>query len=409
MEQQQADSEQPAQPITKSKKRFGTGTLLSVAVVVGLGAFVLGTRMDQLTLLVSASQNKGLTTTLNYTELQTVYDKLRQKYDGPLDGDKLIEGAKKGLVAAAEDPYTVYFTAKEAEEFSHSLEGTFSGIGAELDKRDSQIIIAATLDDSPARSSGLQANDKIVSVNGQDTAAWSIEQAVSKIRGEAGTSVKLTILRGQEVKEFSIIRAQITAPSVKWEVTADNIGYMRISQFNKTTTGLATTAAQEFKAKGVKGIVLDLRGNGGGYLSAAREVASLWLDDKVVVLEKRGDQVIDTLRSDTSPVVAGISTLVLVDGGSASASEIVAGALRDNGAARLVGVKTFGKGSVQDIVDGLPKSGELKVTIAKWYTPAGKNISAEGIAPDVEVSISDDDRKADRDPQKDKAFALVKQ
>lgn len=391
----------------KNKKRFGLGTLLAVVLIVALVSFVFGTRANNLSVLISDSQNKQLPENLDYSSVEEVYDRLREKFDGKLDATKLLDGAKKGLVEATGDPYTVYFTDEEGKEFMNDLEGTFSGIGAELDKRDTRLFIVSTLDDSPARKAGLLANDTIVKVNDQDTADWSTDKAVSEIRGEKGTTVKLTILRDQELKEFSIVRQEIITPSVKWEV-ADNIGYLRISRFAETNTiDLATQAAEDFKAKGVKGVVLDLRGNGGGYLEAAQKISSLWLQDKTVVQERRDEQVVDTLRSGSSPSLAGMPTVVLVDGGSASASEIVAGALRDNNAAQLVGVKTFGKGSVQEI-EKLSSTGQLKVTVAKWFTPNGKNISKEGIAPDVEVKISDENLKNNQDPQKDKAFELLK-
>jgi carboxyl-terminal processing protease len=246
-------------------------------------------------------------------------------------------------------------------------------------------------------------------VNDESTSGWSIEKAVSKIRGKKGTTVKLTIIRGEEApRDISITRSTITDPSVKYEVTAENIGVMRISRFGESETArLAAQAANEFKAKNVKGIIVDLRGNGGGYLIAAQQIASLWLKDKVVVTERSGGKVIDTLRSsDDSAILEGIPTVVLVDGGSASASEILAGALSDNGAAKLVGQKTFGKGSVQTIED-LLSGGQLKVTVAKWYTPKGKNINKEGIKPDTEVVPTADDIAAQRDVQKTKAIEII--
>lgn len=389
-----------------TKHRITIGTASLVTVIVAIAAFVIGGRTNDIASWIANSQNRSVASNLNYSEVEQVYDKLREKFDGKLDTSKLLEGAKKGMVEAAGDPYTTYFTKEEAEQFLHDLEGTFSGIGAELDRRDGQLMVVSTLDDSPARKAGLQANDKIAKVNDQDTSSWSIDKAVSQIRGEKGTTVKLAIVRDRDLKEFSIVRAEIVTPSVKWEIK-DNIGYLRIARFaESSTTELATKAAQEFKAKGVRGVVLDLRGNGGGYLSAAKDIASLWLDNKVIVQERRDGQITDTLRAGNQPILGGIPTAVLVDSGSASASEIVAGALHDNGAAKLVGIKTFGKGSVQEIAN-LPNGGGLKVTIAKWYTPNGKNISTEGIAPDVEVKISDDEIKNSRDPQKDKAFELL--
>lgn len=409
----QQNSEQPQsnqEPVrlNKQKRRFGLGTLIGAVLVVAVASFIIGTRSQEILAGFSGSQNKNLAQDLDYTSLEQVYDKLRESYDGQLDQAKLLEGAKKGLVDAAGDPYTVYFTDEEAQKFLGDLEGKFSGIGAELDQKDDNLIVLSTLDDSPARKSGLQRGDVIAKVNDQDTVNWSIDKAVSEIRGEKGTTVKLTVLRGQELKDFSIVRAQIVNPSVRYEVTGDKIGILRISRFAENdTVALAKRAAEEFKKQGVRGIVFDLRGNGGGYLNAAQDIASLWLENKVIVQERRGNKVVDTLNSNGDALLKGMPTVVLIDGGSASASEIVAGALHDHGAAKLVGAKTFGKGSVQQI-DKLGLGGQLKVTIAKWFTPNGKNISKEGIEPDVKVELSDQDLKDERDPQKDKALEILK-
>jgi carboxyl-terminal processing protease len=404
-------AEKEALPRPQKKVRtVKLSTVILVGIIIASTAFIAGMRANDVVVALGNSQNKNAPSSLNFSSVQTVYDQLRQKYDGKLDVQKLIDGAKKGMVEATGDPYTVYFTDSEAKQFFGDLEGKFTGIGAELDKRNNQLVITSTLDDSPARKAGLLAGDAIVKVNDEDTSTWSIEQAVSKIRGDKGTTVKLGIVRDGKLQEFSIARDEIVTPSVTYSVDSDNIGYLRISRFAESdTTTLAAKAAQEFKDKGVKGVVLDLRGNGGGYLTAAQDVASLWLGgDKTIVQERRDTVVQDTLRSNNStPPLVGIPTVVLVDGGSASASEIVAGALRDNNAAKLVGVKTFGKGSVQDLLP-LSSGGELKVTIAKWYTPSGKNINKEGIKPDVEIKIGDDDLKNSRDPQKDKAYEFVK-
>lgn len=392
------------------KKRFSFATLVSVTAIVAVGSFIGGTRASTLLaqFTVANSQNRQLDTTLNLSSVQDVYDTLRSRFDGKLDPAKLVDGAKKGLVEAAGDPYTVYFTDSEAKQFLSDLDGTFTGIGAELDRRDNHIIVVSTLDDSPAKKAGLQANDILLKVNDQDASTWSTDKTVSMIRGDKGTTVKLAVVRGQEQKEFSIVRDQIINPSVKSEVTGDNIGYLRISRFADTDTAtLSLKAAEGFKAKNVRGVILDLRGNGGGYVTAARAVASLWLRNKVVVEQRRDNVVVETQRSDDNAPLEGIPTIVLVDGGSASASEIVSGALHDNNAATLVGQKTFGKGSVQDM-PSISSGGILKVTIAKWYTPKGKNIHKEGIMPDVVVPISDDDIKNGRDPQKDKAIDLLK-
>lgn len=390
-----------------SKKAISMPMFAGSLVAVALTGFVIGTRTESAALSELISQKQG-PSELDLSSVQSAYDVLRNKYDGQLDTEKLIEGAKRGLVEATGDPYTTYFSDEEAKAFFDDLEGQFSGIGAELAKRDNKLFIVSTIDGSPALEAGLRANDVIVGVDGEDASAWSIEKAVSEIRGEKGTAVKLTILRDQEVKEFSIVRDTITNPSVTSEITEDNIGVLRISRFGESETyTLARQAAENFKDKQVKGVVVDLRGNGGGYLNAAQQVSGLWLDNKVVVTERRDGKVVDTLKSGRGAILEGVPTVVLVDGGSASASEILAGALKDNDAATLVGEKTFGKGSVQT-VEQLSSGGQLKVTIAKWYTPNGRNISQQGIEPDKKVSVSADDLSAGDDPQKDAALEIIR-
>jgi carboxyl-terminal processing protease len=393
----------------KQVRTVRLSTTIVIGIVVAIVAYVGGMRSDQFMIQFGNSQNKNAPAQLDFSSVQSVYDKLRGDFDGQIDAQKLIDGAKKGMVEAAGDPYTEYFTDSEAKQFLGDLEGKFSGIGAELDKRNNQLIISSTIDNSPAKKAGLQPGDAIMKVNDEDTTGWSIEQGVAKIRGDKGTTVKLSIVRDNQPQDISIVRDDIVTPSVTHSIDSNNIGYLRITRFAEgDTSTLAKQAAQEFKDKNVKGIVLDVRGNGGGYLTAAQDIASLWLKDgTTIVQERRGSAVQETLKANGDAILNGIPTTVLVDGGSASASEIVAGALHDNNAAKLVGEKTFGKGSVQQI-ENMSGGGELKVTVAKWYTPNGKNINKEGIQPDEKVSISDDDLKNNRDPQKDKAIELVK-
>lgn len=386
------------------KKAVSLPMVIAITLVVAGTGFVVGTRWTT----IQAAVLTGRSSVLDLSSLQSLYDTLRTKYDGNLDTEKLIDGARHGLVEAAGDPYTVYFNAKEASEFQNDLDGTFSGVGAELGKRDEKLIIVSTLDGSPAQRSGLQSGDVILKVNDQDSSQWSVDKAVSQIRGEKGTTVKISVTKTDGLlKDYTITRDVITDPSVTHEVV-DGVGIMRISRFgDKETVDLATKAAEDFKSQNVRGVVVDVRGNGGGYLDTAPGVAGLWLRDKVVVTERRAGKITETLRTGKDAVLEGVPTIVLVDGGSASASEILAGALRDNKAARLVGQKTFGKGSVQTLQD-LSDGGQLKVTIAKWYTPAGKNISAEGINPDVEIAITAENLTSGQDPQRDKALELLK-
>lgn len=342
--------------------------------------------------------------TLDLDSVQRTYAKLQQNYDGKLDNAKLIEGANRGMVAAAGDQYTLYFDHKEAQEFDNDLEGSFEGIGAELDKKEGKLVVVSPLAGSPAEKSGIKAQDIIIRVDGSDTADWSIDKAITRIRGKSGTKVALTVLRDGELKDISVTRAKIESPSVKQEIK-NGVGVITISRFGKDTTTRARKAAHDLREAGVQKVVLDLRGNGGGYLDAAQGVASLWLKEGAfIVQERKGNKVEQTITATGDAVLQGIPTVVLIDKGSASASEIVAGALHDNGVAQLVGEKSFGKGSVQTVLD-LDSGAKLKVTIAKWYTPKGKNISKQGITPDVTVLYGDS--TPENDAQLNKALALL--
>jgi len=260
----------------------------------------------------------------------------------------------------------------------------------------------------PAEKAGLKAKDIIAQINGQSTTGLTIDDAVGKIRGPKDTEVTLDIIRNNtEQLKLKITRDSIKIASVKYEIMDGNIGYIRISQFSDDTVQLATQAAQKFKDAGVKGIVLDLRSDPGGLLDAAVGVSSLWLPQgKTILQEKRGGVVETTYTATGGDLLQGIKTVALIDGGSASASEITAGALHDNGAATLMGEKSFGKGSVQQIIN-LGDGSELKVTIAHWFTPKGQTINKTGISPDKTVELSDADAKAGNDVQKQAALDFL--
>lgn len=401
-EEKQIETPPQSRASRKPRKSVSLKTCILIAIVVALGAFAAGTRSTD---ILASMNGKGTPGRLDVSSLQEVYATLNAKFDGKLDAQKLIDGAKHGMVAAAGDPYTVYMSPDEAKEFNNSLNGTFEGIGAEL-KKDDKLVVVSTIDGSPAQKAGLLSGDVILKVNDEASDAWTVDKAVTKIRGEKGTTVKLSVLRGVETKEFTITRDQITDPSVKSTVTADNIGVMTISRFDENTANLAKLAAQDFKSKNVKGVIVDLRGNGGGLRDSAVSIAGIWMNNRTVMTERVNGKVTETLNTNNDAILAGVPTIVLIDGGSASASEILAGALKDNGVAMLLGVKSFGKGSVQTI-ENLSNGGVLKVTIARWYTPNGKNINKEGINPDTEVKISDDDVKAGKDTQKEAAITKL--
>lgn len=389
----------------KATKQVSQTTLFVAIALAAVVAFVAGTRSDQLMAAIGPVFGvKTSADTLDTALLQQTYRELRANFDGELDTTKLIDGASRGMVAAAGDTYTVFMDKAEAEQFNKDLSGQVSGIGSEIGVRNDQPTVLRVLADSPAEKAGVKAGDVFMAVNGESVVGKGASTVAEKVRGESGTSVKVEFMRGTETVTYTITRAQVSDPSVRWN-NVDGLGVITISRFDEQTGALATQAATELKAAGVRGIVLDLRGNGGGYLEEARKVAGLWLNNKVVVTEKTNGTVTGTEKTTGTPVLEGVKTVVLVNGSSASASEIVAGALQDYKAVTLIGEKTFGKGTVQKVVS-LDGGRLLKVTIARWYTPNGKNITKEGITPDVTVELSADDANAGRDPQLDKAKAL---
>jgi len=343
---------------------------------------------------------------IDLSSLQDTYNKLAANFDGKLDTTKLIQGANKGLVDAAGDTYTLYMTPQEATDYNNSLSGNIGGgIGAEIGIKNDKITIIRTLPNNPAEKAGLAANDTILNVNDQSTSGWTVDKTVGLIRGDAGTTVKLTIERNSEVKTYTITRDIINNPSVESSVVG-GVGILTISRFDSETGDLSRAAAQSFVKQGVKSIILDLRGNGGGYVDAARDVAGLWLSNKVVVTERTGAIIKTTVQTGDNAILAGKPTVVIVNAATASASEIVSGALQDYKIAKLVGEKTFGKGSVQELIP-LEVGSQLKVTVARWYTPNGKNITKDGITPDVTVELTQDNINKGVDPQLDTAKKLL--
>lgn len=343
---------------------------------------------------------------IDLSSVQDTYRALAANFDGKLDTMALIQGANHGLVAAAGDQYTVYMSPEEATAFDDGLAGNIGGgIGAEIGLRNDQVTIIRTLSGNPAEKVGLSAGDIILKINDESTSGWTVEKAVGLIRGEEGTTVKLTIERGSDIHDYTITRAIITNPSVTSSVSG-KVGTLTISRFDNETGTLARAAAQSFVKQGIKDVILDLRGNGGGYLVAAKDVASLWLNNQIVVTEQTGGKVVDTVKSGNNAVLAGMPTVVLVNASTASASEILAGALQDHGVAKLVGEKTYGKGSVQKPLE-LPGGAMLKVTVARWYTPNGISVTKNGITPNYVVSLTQEDVNAGRDPQVDQAMKIL--
>lgn len=375
-------------------------------VIVAIVSFVAGARSDALFANVASvfgvrTSNK----TIDLSSVQKTYQELIANYDGKLDTQKLIYGANRGLVEAAGDPHTAYMDPDETKEFDKSLSGQIGGgIGAEIGLRNNKPTIIKPLENSPAQKAGIKAGEVIIKVNDEASSDWSVEKVVSKIRGEVGTSVKLTLLSDGKTREVSVVRQNIVSPAVESEIDGE-IGILKVNRFGDDTVSLSRKYASEFVEKGVKKVILDLRNNPGGTVGAAQGLLGIWLDNQIAMTERRGSEIVKTLRTTGTPILGNMKTVVLINGNSASASEITAGALREYGKATLVGQKSYGKGSVQ-IVLGLPGGSQMKVTEARWYTPKGKNIDKTGIEPDVKVDLSSDDVNNNVDPQIDKAKSL---
>jgi len=346
---------------------------------------------------------------VDFNQFWQVWQKVKSKYvKQPVKDSDLFYGAMQGLVAGVNDPYTVYFPPKQAEEFNKSLDGEFSGIGAEIGIKNNQLVVISPLPGTPAERAGLRPGDKIISIDKTFTAGMDVGEAVDKIRGESGSKVTLSVMRSGFTKsqDFVITRQTINVPSVMFSIKNKNVGYMRIMQFNQDTVPQFEAAIKQMQDKKITKLVVDLRNNPGGYLDAAISLASEWVPAGRIVAEKYSDGSMNEHTSYGLHNLKDVQTVVLVNGGSASASEILAGALQDYGKATLVGEKTFGKGSVQEF-ENLPDGSALKITVAEWYTPKDKNINNEGITPDVVVKENWEKEKIGEDSVLAKALQIL--
>lgn len=347
---------------------------------------------------------------VDFKEFWDVWQLIKAKYyQQPVKDKTLFYGAMSGLAASTGDPYTSFFEPVVANDFQTSLTGKFQGIGAEIGIKDGQLQVVAPLPDTPASKAGILAGDLILKINATDTAGMTVEQAVTMIRGEKGTNVILTIFRPQTKKppfDVTIMRDEIQVKSVTWKMVSSDIGVIEITHFNGDTEANFKKAVTEILKKKPKGIILDMRNNPGGFLDTSLKVAGEWVGDGVVVKERKQGKIIDELHGVGQARLKGIPTIVLVNQGSASAAEIVAGALQDTKQGILVGTRTFGKGSVQDYTN-LPDGSGLKITIAEWLTPLERTIHKTGLAPDIIVDRTAEDYDAKRDPQFDRAVGIL--
>ncbi|MEX0918717.1 MAG: S41 family peptidase [Candidatus Paceibacterota bacterium] len=394
---------------------------LSVFIVGWGGAFFVGTyygytnrpAIESVTALYNKEEDKP--PTVDFSVFWEAWKVLDEKYvDTNSDNrpavtdEQKVWGAIQGLTQSLGDPYTVFLPPEEKKQFEDDIAGNFSGVGMEIGIRDGQLTVVAPLPNTPAKKAGILAGDRIIKIDGEETTKMNVNEAVKNIRGPKGEPVTLTIKRGESTEELSItiVRDDIQIPTIDTELLAEGIFVIRLYNFSAPAPDLFRKGLEEFIDSGANKLILDLRGNPGGYLEAAIHISSWFLpDDKTVVVEKKGQVDKETVHKSYGFDVFTdqLKMVVLIDQGSASASEIVAGALRGNGAATLIGQKTFGKGSVQELVS-LSGDTSLKVTVARWYTPDGHSISADGLEPDIVVDWTEEDAQAGRDPQLSRAI-----
>jgi carboxyl-terminal processing protease len=415
----------------QTSKRFSLAIILLVVI---LGSFSVGffsgsasNSTDFLPANVINTAGEAPTDT-DFSTFWKAWSILNEKFAGtstpPQDQ---VWGAIKGLTSSFGDPYTVFFPPEEAKIFEDEISGNFEGVGMEVGLKDSSIVVVAPIKDSPAEKAGIKTGDKVVKINETSTEGMALEAAIKIIRGKAGTPVTLTIVRSGEKAplEIKIVRAVIDIPTIRTKVKdevavagepdkgtglrKDGIFVIELYSFSANSANLFRTAIKEFADSGSNKLVLDLRGNPGGYLEAAVDMASWFLPKgKVVLKEEFGKEKEEHIYRSKGYDIFGddLEMVILVNGGSASASEILAGALSENGVATLVGTKTFGKGSVQELVKLTPDT-SIKVTIARWLTPNGTSISHTGITPKYVVEINEKDIIAKKDPQMEKAIQLL--
>ncbi len=340
-----------------------------------------------------------------------VWDILKNTY---VDKDKindkeLFYGSLKGLVSSLDDPYSEFMSPVENEEFNNDMSGMFDGIGAELGIRDNILTVISPIDETPAHKAGIMAGDKILEIDGESTQNMNLNEAVGKIKGEKGTEVILSIFRDgfEDIKKIPIIRDTIIIKSVKYEKLDNNIFLISIDSFNNDTKKLLLEAATKINEIKPRGVIIDLRNNPGGYLDTAVEVLGEWINGKTAVIEKFGDGKTTEYKAMGNNGLENYKTVILINGGSASASEIVAGALHDYNKAVIIGEQSYGKGSVQ-MVEDLSDGSAVRITVAEWITPYGQSINKTGIKPDIEVELTYEDYLNNRDPQLDKAKEYFK-
>ncbi|MFA5827713.1 MAG: S41 family peptidase [Candidatus Paceibacterota bacterium] len=389
-------------------------SLIIISGVSGLGIYIGYSHQPEIDKIVSViNKNPQVETTADFSSFWKVWNTLNEKsiYAKKIGDQDRVWGAISGLASSLEDPYTVFFPPKENKSFNEEILGSFEGIGAEIGIKNKILTVIAPLKDTPAWNSGIKAGDKIIKINDVITNNMTTEEAINLIRGPKGTTVTLTVLRGDEEKtrEIVVTREKIQIPTIDTELREDGIFVIKFYSFSENSVNLFRDALIKFIDSKSSKLILDLRGNPGGYLDSAVNIGSWFIDEGKVILSE------DSLNGSKPKVYRShgpklfndkLSFVVLVDEGSASASEILAGALREHGIATLVGEKTFGKGSVQELIK-ITDDTSLKVTVANWFTPNGVSISLNGLEPDIKIPLTQKDYDAKKDPQMDKAVEIL--
>src|SRR3989344_236780 len=381
-----------------NKKSIIVAISASVIVIAGLGgSFYIGyTRGLAVPKVVSLDlKNIDATSTVDFNIFWQAWSIIK---DTALKGESannkdLVYGAIRGLVDSLGDPHSVFMTPDNAKRFQDDIAGSFGGVGMEIGKKDSNIVVIAPIKDTPADRAGIMANDRILKIDDTITDQLDVDQAVKLIRGTIGTEVKLLMYRDtwNKAKELIIKRADIQMPTLTFETKDGNLAYIQLNTFNEKAPRFFFDAVQKVRAINAKGIILDLRDNPGGYLEVAVNLAGYFMDSgKVVVSERYRTGEEEKFRSNGNGELKGLPVVILVNGGSASASEILAGALRDITKAKLIGEKTYGKGTVQTL-QSLSDGSTIKITVANWVLPSGTIIEKNGLLPDIEVALSEDD------------------
>ncbi len=392
---------------------FSVGLGGALLVGVGFAGGYLAHQAGGLSLLpVTSTQQAGTPADQQtlFAPFWQAWDLVHKQYvDQPVDNLKLMQGAIRGMLAALQDPHTNYMTPEEYQISTTDLTGELEGIGAVVEGAGDYLRIVSPYPGSPAEKAGIQPRDLIVKVDGKDVAGMGEMQIISLVRGPAGTTVHLTIQRegSANLLEFDVVRAKITIPSVESKMLDGNVAYVKLNDFGAKTPDELTAALKTLLAQNPVGLVLDLRGNPGGYVDTAIEVASQFIPSGVIMRARYNDGTEQTHEALGGGLATKIPLVVLVNQGSASASEITAGAIQDYGRGKIVGETSYGKGSEQQISPLQDNGGWVRITIAHWFTPKGRSIEKVGISPDVPVTLTADDTAANRDPQLDAAVKLL--